>query len=104
MQQALDTEEGHFASMTDFSFVLREPPAQLPELDRIVNLVIAEVLHNCLLAQHGCADARVQMTAARSYAPSYASQPVHSLHGRGLKMTSLQTCQYVHTMFVKTND
>ena len=78
--------------MADFNFVLREPPAQLPELDRIVNLVIAEVLHNCLLAQHGCADARMQMTAARSDAPSYASQPIHNFLGRGLRMTSLQTC------------
>ena len=56
--------------MADFNFVLREPPAQLPELDRIVNFVIAEVLQYCLLFWHSCADARMQVTAARCDAPS----------------------------------
>ena len=50
VQEALNTEEGHFARMADFNFVLREPPAQLPELDRIVNFVIAEVCTIAVLA------------------------------------------------------
>ena len=46
MRAAL-TEEGHYSCLEGMQFLSRHPPAQLPDLDMIVNFCIAKV--GCLL-------------------------------------------------------
>ena len=37
------SEEGHYALMADYAFVLRNAPAQLPDQDRVVNFCVSQV-------------------------------------------------------------
>ena len=52
LRLSMESEEGHYAALADYSFVRRGSAAQPPEVDRVVNVGIAAVCRSLQAAPH----------------------------------------------------